>query len=67
MDQNPHSQKKLEERNQWLADQGKIAEQRKQKIQNKRWRIYTEIKSWLPIVISLAALVVSIIALIRTA
>lgn len=64
--ENPHSQKKLEEQLRQLNEQERIEAEKGKKGQDKRWRIYAEIKSWLPITISLAALIVSILALLRT-
>lgn len=62
MDQNPYGQKKLEERNQWLSDQGKITTEEKREVQDKHWKIYVEIKSWAAIGIAAVALIKSFLS-----
>ena len=63
MHNKPGGQRALEENIRRQNEQAKERAEAEQKKRKNIWTIYTEAKEWIPILLSAAALVVSIIAL----
>lgn len=63
MHNKPGGQRALEENIRRQNERAKELAEAEQKKRKNIWTIYTEVKEWIPILLSAAALVVSIIAL----